>query len=364
MAAYGDTGKGSGYNSYARISSIIRKATQDENPYLQFVSTEEVLGGSKKGDTIGITRRYDTNGGFPTSPLAERSRIPVTDYVQDSVTLTLKEWGNRIDITEKLVKLSDFNEADKTAEALRDEWARWLSALWVNKAQQTSIKYAPIASTASSITDYYATSSSWAATVTEGEAFACTIDGTDAGNPTRLLSEPDIWNLLMLARDMFKIKPLSGKFAKFGKYGLAINQHTANNLMRNASIAAALNYANMGRGENNPLFNGWLGQYAGVGFILDTQNLTGATTAATQAIFFGGDAVTQAWAVEPEIRADKGEGYNVSNDFGRDRGAAWYALGNYKFVGATSAAAVRAKLGRAIHITTNATSSYTEDTLT
>ena len=52
MAAYGDTGKGSGYNSYARVSSIIRKATQDENPYLQFVSTEEVLGGSKKGDTI------------------------------------------------------------------------------------------------------------------------------------------------------------------------------------------------------------------------------------------------------------------------------------------------------------------------
>ena len=122
MAAYGDTGKGSGYNSYARVSSIIRKATQDENPYLQFVSTEEVLGGSKKGDTISITRKYDTTGGFPKSPLAEKSKIPVTDYVQDSVTLTLKEWGNRIDITEKLIKLSDFNEADKAAEALRDEW--------------------------------------------------------------------------------------------------------------------------------------------------------------------------------------------------------------------------------------------------
>lgn len=364
MAAYGDTGKGSGYNSYARVSSIIRKATQDENPYLQFVTTEEVLGGSKKGDTIGITRKYDTTGGYPKSPLAEKSKIPVTDYVQDSVTLTLKEWGNRIDITEKLVKLSDFNEADKAAEALRDEWARWLSALWVNKAKQTSIKYCPVSSTTSEVSDYYAANSHWQATVTEGEAFHCHIDGSDPGTASRIIGEPDLWNLLMVARDLMKMKPLSGKFAKFGKYGLAINQITANNLMRNASIASALNYANMGRGENNPLFNGWLGQYAGIGFILDTQNLTGATTATTEAIFFGGDAVTQAWAVEPEIRADMGEGYNVSNDFGRDRGAAWYALGNYKFVGATTAAAVRAKLGRAIHITSASSPTPTEDTLT
>ena len=95
----------------------------------------------EEGRQISITRKYDTTGGFPKSPLAEKSKIPVTDYVQDSVTLTLKEWGNRIDITEKLVKLSDFNEADKAAEALRDEWARWLSALWVNK-QTDLIKYA------------------------------------------------------------------------------------------------------------------------------------------------------------------------------------------------------------------------------
>ncbi len=364
MAAYGDTGKGSGYNSYARVSSIIRKATQDENPYLQFVSTEEVLGGSKKGDTIRITRKYDTTGGYPKSPLAEKSKIPVTDYVQDSVTLTLKEWGNRIDITEKLVKLSDFNEADKAAEALRDEWARWLSALFVNKIKQTSVKYTAISGKTSTLNDIYATGSDYTETVTDGEAYAVEINGNDPGTSSRLLSEPDLWNLLAIARDHLKMKPLSGKFGKFGTYALAVPQTILNNLMRETAISTALNYAYMGRGENNPLFKGYMGTYAGIGIFLDTQNLTGSSAATSEAIFFGGDAVTQAWAVEPEIRADMGEGYNVSNDFGRDRGAAWYALGNYKFVGATTEAAVRAKLARAIHIVPSTFTTPTEDTLT
>jgi hypothetical protein len=364
MAAYGDTGKGSGYNSYARVSSIIRKATQDENPYLQFVTTEDVLGGSKKGDTIGITRKYDTTGGFPTSPLAEKSKIPVTDYVQDSVTLTLKEWGNRIDITEKLVKLSDFNEADKTAEALRDEWARWLSALFVNKMMQTSVKYTPITGTTSTLNDIYATASDYTATVTNGEAYAVEIDGSDPTGTFRAFGEPDLWNLLAIARDHLKMKPLSGKFGKFGTYALAVPQVMLNNLMRNSNISTALNYAYMGRGEANPLFKGYMGTYAGIGIILDTQNLCATVADNSEALFFGGDAITQAWATEPEIRADMGEGYNVSNDFGRDRGAAWYALGNYKFVGATNAAAVRAKLARAIHICPDTLSTPTEDTLT
>lgn len=363
MAAYGDTGKGSGYNSYARVSSIIREATQRVNPYLKFVSTEPVLGRSKKGDTISITRKYDTTGGFPTSPLAEKSKIPVTDYVQDSVTLTLKEWGNRIDLTEKLVKLSDFNEADKATKSLRDEWGRWLSALYVNKLKQTSVKYCPISGTTSTLNDIYATGSDWTATVTSGEAFACEINGTDPGSASRVLGEPDLWNLLFLARDMLAIPPIEGELNQYGEYILSVNQFIANNLMRSSAIAAALNASYQGREAANPLIKGWMGKYAGIGIVLDTQNLTGTTAAACEALMFGADAVTQCWAVEPEIRADTTENYTVANDFGRDRGAAWYALGNYKYVGATTEASVRAKLGRCIHITDAASPTPTEDSL-
>jgi N4-gp56 family major capsid protein len=322
------TSKG-GYLSFDRLSAKLRYATQQISPLMQFVRDEPKLGGNK-GDTVNITKIYNATREYPTTPLSETAPIPANDWTQNQVSLTLDEWGDSFDLTEKFTTLSDFDPNDITTRLLMDSMKKNQNYLIATELKKTALKYAPTSATAAT-------------------AGTFTKDGTDPGNFARALNKTDLYALRDAAIDTYRLPPLTGPISEVAQYAMACSQHVISAFMQDSDIANALNYSYMGNGNGNPLLKGSLGVFNGVIFYLDTQNFaTTQDTFSGEAVFFGDDAVVSGTAIYPELRRKDGV------DYGRDPGVAWYGIYNFKIVGGASQAEVDAYQARAIHLTSSA----------
>ena len=332
------TDKG-GYLSFARLSAKLRYRTLPMMPLMKFVREEPTIGG-KKGDTVNITRIYNANTQYPTSPLSENAPIPITDWTQDQFSVKVQEWGQAFDLTEKFERLSDFDPDDITTRLLQDSIAKWGNNIVANKIKQTGLIYMPSTGsvgTATTTTSGFATADLPYASSSYG--YSLEEDGTGPSATYRQFASGDLLNLRALAMDIYKIPQLTGEMSNYGEYAFVCSQGLMNTLMLDTNIASALNYAYATNKDGSPFMRGFMGTYMGIQFFLDTQNLSGNT-----ALFFGDDVVAKAEPLAPEIRRKN------PLDYGRDKGVAWYGLSGFKFCGGTTNAQNEAYLARAIYV--------------
>lgn len=98
--------------------------------------------------------------------------------------------------------------------------------------------------------------------------------------------------------------------------------------MRATARASCLNAAGVTKlkyGDPERLFAGEVGRYYGCRFVEEANVLSSTcnTSYKGEAIFLAADPLVEAVAVAEEIRA------KIPTDFGRDKGLAWYFLGNW-----------------------------------
>lgn len=329
-----------GYLSFPRLSAKLRYRTLPLMPLAKFVRSQEDVIGAKRGDTVNITRIYNANTPYPTTPLSETAPIPVTDWNQDQVTTKVYEWGQAFDLTEKFTRLSDFDPDDITTRLLQDSIAKWQNNIISNKIKQTGLIYMPTTGTvgtATTTTSGFATADLPYASTSYG--YSLEEDGSGPTATYRQFAGGDLMNLRALAMDIYRMPSITGEMGTYGEYAFVCGQGLMNKLMLDTTVAAALNYSYATNKDGSPFMKGFMGTYMGIQFFLDTQNLS-----ANEGLFFGDDVVAKAEPLEPEIRRKS------PLDYGRDKGVAWYGLSGYKFMGGTTNAQNEAYLARAIYV--------------
>jgi len=323
-----------GYYSFDRLSAKMRFATQPYMPLKQFVRDEPVIG-SKAGDTVNIPKAYNLTRAYPTSALSETSPMTETDWTAGTTSVTISEWGDAVPFTEKFMRLSDFDPQDITSKLLMHSMAKNQNYLIITELKKTGLKYA--------------------ATGTAGTAPTRGVPATWGADPGTWARSLEAWDLRQLradAMDTYGIPPLTGEVSEFAQYALVGSQGIMNCFLADSTVQSAINASWTSAGRDNPLLRGSIGIYNGVLLILDTSGLLGGlqdTNYSGEAVFFGDDAVVSATALYPEIRVKTPE------DYGRDRGIAWYGLYGYRLVGGDAEAEWTAGHARAIHLTSSAT---------
>lgn len=129
------------YKDHA-LSSNIREAAVADSLFTRFARVESGYG-ARRGQSITITRV------FPL-PLAHRisetDRLPSGRPLIDTKTVTVSEWGFKIETTEFERNLTHFDLQNPMQGALRDQMRLTLDKMVADAFKQTPIKAVPTAS--------------------------------------------------------------------------------------------------------------------------------------------------------------------------------------------------------------------------
>jgi N4-gp56 family major capsid protein len=285
-----------GFYSNNELSKQSRFVSQPMFRFRQFVEVKNAKG-KGKGDKLF----YDKHQNVATqgTALTETTTIPETNYTIKQGTLTITEYGNAIPYTQKLETLSELDVNSSVVTSLRNDAAKALDS--AAAAQFVSAE--------------------WRYVCTSGTSSAVTTNGTFTATATSDLNAFHIRRIVLYFKT-HHIQPYDGVnfvgiLSPEASYGVTSDTTTG-------GWIDASKYT--GQYASN-LFNGEIGKFLGVRFVEETNylsNTIGNTSIYGEAVFLGADAIAEGVAVPEELRA------KIPQDYGRDKGIAWYSLLGYQ----------------------------------
>lgn len=298
-----------GFLANDTLSKKVRHQAQPMMRFRQFVRKEPGFG-KNKGDTILFDRISNVATGGGT--ISELNKMPEDSVTISQGSVTVAEYGNSVPWTGKLEALAEFSVDNIVMKALKNDMAKTLDAAVGAEFQTAKIKAVPTGTDAAPTT-----------------AFETTL----ATSATRHTQVADIKNVIDAMKSTYTIPPFDGE-----NYVCICSVGFARTIKDDPDFEDAAKY-----GDPERLFSGEIGRYYGCRFIEETNVLSNAPggTYKGEAIFFGDDPIVEGIAVPEEIRS------KIPTDYGRDRGLAWYFLGNWGLTYDTSTAG-EAKI---IHLT-------------
>ena len=276
-----------GYLANAPLSKEMRMQAGPDYIWRQFANVNMGLG-AKKGSTVDFTKqlRIDTRG----STLVETNTMPVNEikFVDDSITVT--EYGNAVEATEKVLTLSQFTLDNKLNAGLHEDQVDTIDTTVGAIFQEAEF----VAVCSATDTTVFVTDAT--PTVTAG------VSPSDK-NVRKIVQYMKKKKIPMLGKNyvgMFSVEALGGVY----DYLQAVAQYAEPSFRLNSEIGRY--YDTRFIEENNVL-----------------SNEIGTASAFGEAIMFGADAVSEAVALAEELR------YEVT-DVGRSHKYAWYAILGWK----------------------------------
>src|SRR5262245_44917983 len=125
----------------AALSSKLRRQAIAETKFMQFVRPEPGYGRGK-GDTITIPRTKSLPE--PADPrILETQRIPVDKFQIGTTSITVKEWGRALEVTNFAEQLNQFNLRNPMQAALKDQMKLAMDTGAAAAFKTASIKYTP-----------------------------------------------------------------------------------------------------------------------------------------------------------------------------------------------------------------------------
>lgn len=305
---------------YSRqLSNVLRMAVQPLVKFRQFSDVRDASQqGRKKGDifTWDVFSDVSAHGGA----LVETNTMPETNFTVVQGTLTITEVGNSVPYSGKLDNLSKFPVQELVQKVLKNDAVKTFDVLAWTQFNQTLLRAIPTGGGTNTAT--------------------CTLytNGTVTGTNSSAFSN----TLLKSIVDQMKERNIPAYVAD-DYYAIAWPT-TLRNLKNN--LETIHQYSDTGF---KLIMNGEIGRYENTRFIEQTNVAKGTgtdgytTTAWTTGqsdwiFFFGNDTVAEAIAVPEEMRG------KIPSDYGRSKGVAWYYLGGFGIVHASTSATTNARI--------------------
>ena len=294
-----------GYFANPELSKKLRSAAQPMTKFRQFVRAEPGFG-KGKGDTLYFNKvsNIQDKGG----KLQELVRIPASKFLIRQGSVVVDEWGNSIPYTGKLEALSEFDLTNPIQRALRDDMAKSIDIAVATAFKLSKTCYIPTGAAAGSWDN----------------------DGTPTASATSNLTLFHIKEIVDALRSgvfgantYAPVAPYSGPD---GDYIGLFSVKAARGIKDDPEFEEWAKYTQADR-----LFKGEIGRIYGVR-VIETNHLdalsngVGTNSVLGEALIFGEDPVVEAVAVPEELRA------KIAEDYGRDKGVAWYALLGWNIV--------------------------------
>lgn len=294
-----------GYLANDTLSKKIRHAAQPLMRFRQFVRKEPGYG-KGKGDTVLWNRISNVSTGGGT--ISELSKMPEDNVTIGQGSCIVNEYGNSVPYTGKLEALSEFSVDNIVMKALKNDMAKTLDAACGAIFQSIPIHYVATGTAANPTNSFETTLST---------------------SMARDIQAFDVKEVIDAMKSTYTIPPYDGE-----NYVCICSVGFARALKDDSDWEDAAKY-----GDPERLFAGEVGRYYGCRFVEETNVLSNNlnTSYKGEAVFFGEDPVIEAVAVPEEIRA------KIPTDYGRDKGLAWYFLGNWALTYGTSSTAGETK---------------------
>ena len=299
-----------GYLYSRQLSNVLRGAVQPLTKFRQFCDVHDASQqGKKKGDTFTWDVYSDVSSAGAV--LVETNTVPETNFTIVQGTLTITEGANSVPFSGKLDNLSKFPVTQIIEKVLKNDCVKFLDRQAWTQFNSTLLQVIASAGTdTSSITLY-----------TNG-----TVTGTNsiAYNNNHAKSIVDIMkerNIPAYLADDYYALAWPTTLRTFKNNLETIHQYSSSGLQL--------------------IMNGEIGRYENVRYVEQTNIVKGTgTDGITQTLwtngksdwifFFGNDTVAEAIAVPEEMRG------KIPTDFGRSKGVAWYYLGGFGVVHAST----------------------------
>ncbi len=294
------------YKNHA-LSKNIRKEAIADTLFMKFASPEAGYG-KGKGENITITRVLK----LPlANKVSEQDRLPSGRAAIQTKSLTVSEWGFKLEMTEFEKNLTHFDIMNTYQTMLRDQISLTMDKMVADAMKTTLYKFVPL---------------------TTGGTFDT--DGTTTDTADRNLNIDDLRLIHDRLRGTLKV-PLRGG----GKYVGLLSTKAARGIKNDSEYKDWLAPT-----SSEPFRSGKLADVEG--FSLFETNATdslvenlGASSILGEAVFFGADAAFLAVINNPELRA------GIPEDLGRFRQTGWVGTLEAGLTWETVA------LSRVIHVT-------------
>lgn len=288
----------SGFRTTVDISKKVVHAAQPLMKFRQFVSVEPAFG-KNKGESVQIYRAGNTATAEDTAAINELDRIPTTSVAVTPRLITVNEYGRAINFTGKVETLAEVDvESNVYLKALRNHMAKTIDYQVAQAFKSSDLTFAPTSSTAGT----------WS------------VDNTP-DTVTASITAKHIKDII----DSMKVGVFGGNTGRpvpyydGESYVCIASVSFLRALKDDADYEVAAKYA-----HPEDLYLGEVGRFYNCRFI-ETNHTTALlnslnTSYSGEAIFFGEDPVREIVAIPEEIRA------KLPEDFGRDKGLAWYGM--------------------------------------
>lgn len=289
-----------GFRTVVDISKKVVHAAQPLMKFRQFTSVEDAFG-KNAGESVQIYRAGNTDEESEADAINELDRIPTISGSVTPKLITVNEWGRAIKFTGKVETLAEVDvESNVYLKWLRNHMAKTIDRQVAAAFKTSDIIAIPTSSTV--ITwDVDGTASTAATSNITSKTLKDIVDAMKTGifgaNTGRPIPFYDGESYVCIATTPF----LRG-------------------LKDDSDYELAAKYA-----HPEDLYLGEVGRYYNVRFIETNHanaldGTVGTNGVLGEAIIFGEDPVREVVAIPEEIRA------KLPEDFGRDKGLAWYAM--------------------------------------
>lgn len=276
-----------------QLSDILRNVAQPLERFRQFCDAKDAsMGGKSKGATF--TWNIYNNVAAAGTVLVETTTIAKTTYTIAQGTLTMSEWGNSVDYSGKLDDLSFHPVKEIVTKVLKNDAASVLDSVAYAEFNKAPLVYVPQGTASHALT----TNGTATATATSQ-----TFNKWHARNIQILMKERNIPGYM-------------------GDDYMCVAKPSFFQTLR-GELETVHQYTTQGFGL---IMNGEIGRFEGIRFVEQTQQALTMASSGGEAFFFGEDTVAEAVAVPLEVRG------KIPQDYGRDRGVAWYYLGGFAIV--------------------------------
>ena len=273
--------------------------------------------GRKKGDIYTFDVFSDVSAAGGT--LVETNTMGETNFTVVQGTVTIAEAGNSVPYSGKLDDLSKFPVQDIIHKVLKNDCTKTLDGLAYNQFNATLLRAIPTAGTDTAAVSLYTNG-----TVTGTNSIA--YSNLHAKSIVDIMKERNI--PAYLADDYYAIAwPTTLRTFKNNLETIHQYTDTGFNLIMNGEIGRYENcryveQTNIPKGNNGP----------------GVAQTTWTRGNSDWIFFFGNDTVAEAVAVPEEMRG------KIPTDYGRSKGIAWYYLGGFGIVHASTSLAGNARI--------------------
>lgn len=296
-------GSDSGANGFRTTVEISKKLVHAAQPMLklrQFVSVEPAFG-KNKGESVQIYRAANTAEAEDTSTINELDRIPTTSVAVTPRLITVNEYGRSIPFTGKVETLAEVDvESNVYLKALKNHMVKTIDYQVAQAFKSSDIIAIPTSST----------------------ALTWDVDGTASTTALSNITAKHVKDII----DAMKVGNFGGNAGRpipyydGESYVCIASVQFLRGLKDDPDYEVAAKYA-----HPEELYLGEVGRFYNCRFI-ETNHVTalsngvGTGSVLGEAIFFGEDPVREVVAIPEEMRT------KLPEDFGRDKGIAWYAM--------------------------------------